>query len=660
MNKVMRKLKKSKKPFRILYYGVIIVYLITFIMFTCSLISLKGIETLLRVILIIFFMLYILIFAFWNLLNLLRKKYKGLFITSIISVVFILIFSYCSYYINFVYNNLNNITEEKELLYTSYLITLKDTEFNDKSNIGIISKDVEPDDYDLANKLYKDKKISNNTKDYDDYIKMLNDLYAKKIDAIFVPGNYVTLFQNEEGFYNIRSDTKIIYEYSEKKKNEDLNIVSNKKFNEPLTFLLLGVDSEKQGLNAKSAFNGDTLMLVSFNPKTLNTVMVSIPRDTYVPIACRNNAYSKINSSAAYGTNCVINTINNFLDVNIDYYVKINFKGVVELVDALGGVEVDVEKPYFNSYQGVNYKGKMCEQNSDRQFGNKLVCINPGFQTLNGEQALAYARNRHLYVGGDLDRIKHQQQVVEAIANKSLGFKSIGDFQKILNAISNNLATNMDVDTMLSGYQVIKNMVGNLVSGKDALNISKAYLETYSLSVYVPSQGRNTSAQGYYLDSLEDIKKAINVVLEKENNEAIKTFDFNVNKPYEIYSPGKGKRSKSSGALLPNFVGLTIDEATKICNSANIKMHTVYVDEGDEHYNSLVTPGKIGSQSVHKNVLLSAVSDITFYIPNAKKEVVKSNDDESNKSDIKEDVKDTTKKDEDIVKDMIENKNTLE
>ena len=109
MNKVMRKLKKSKKPFRILYYGVIIVYLITFIMFTGSLISLKGIETLLRVILIIFFMLYILIYAFWNLLNLLRKKYKGLFITSIISVVFILIFSVCSYYINFVYNNLLNM-----------------------------------------------------------------------------------------------------------------------------------------------------------------------------------------------------------------------------------------------------------------------------------------------------------------------------------------------------------------------------------------------------------------------------------------------------------------------------------------------------------------------------------------------------------------------
>ena len=106
-----------------------------------------------------------------------------------------------------------------------------------------------------------------------------------------MPGNFETLFRNEEGFENILNDTKVIYEYSEKKKNEDLNLVSDKDFNEPLTFLFLGVDSEGDGLNANAAFNGDTLMLMSFNPKTLSSVLLSIPRDTYVPIACNNNRY---------------------------------------------------------------------------------------------------------------------------------------------------------------------------------------------------------------------------------------------------------------------------------------------------------------------------------------------------------------------------------
>ena len=656
MNRVMKKLKKSKKIFRLLYYFIIVAYVITFVIFLKSILSLKGIETLLRVIIILFFILYILIYAFWNLLNLLRKRYKGLIITSIVSIVFMIIFGVGAYYINFVYNNLNNITEDKELLYTSYLITLKDTEFSDKLDIGIINKKIEPDDYDLASKLYKNKKLANNTEEYEDYVKMLSDLYSGKIGATFVPGNYVSLFQSEDGFNNIRNDTKVIYEYTEKKKNEDIDIISNKTFDEPLTFLLLGVDSEKQGLNASTSFNGDTLMVVTFNPKTLNTVMVSIPRDTYVPIACKNNAYSKINSSAAYGTNCVINTINNFLDINIDYYVKINFKGVVELVDALGGVEVDVEKPYFNSYQGVNYRGKMCEQNSNRQYGSGLVCVDPGLQTLNGEQALAYARNRHLYIGGDLDRVRHQQQVVEAIANKALNFKTLNDFQKIVNAISNNLATNMEVDTMFTGYQVIKNMLGNLVSGEDILSISKAYLETYNLNVYVPAQGRNTSAQGYYKDSLDDIKKAINVVLEKEENEPIKTFSFDINKPYETYSPGKGKRKNSSGTLLPNFVGKTTDEAKQLCESLNIKVNFKYVDEGEEFYNFSITPGKIGYQSVHKDVLLSTVEEITLYIPNAKKHIEtpeehRSTDSKTTDEDTK---KDTIEKQDNIIKGMLE------
>ena len=354
---------------------------------------------------------------------------------------------------------------------------------------------------------------------------------------------------------------------------------------------------------------------MSFNPKTLSSVLLSIPRDTYVPIACNNNRYAKINSSAAYGTGCVISTINKFLDINIDYYVKINFKGVVDLVEAVGGVEVDVEAP---TYMANAYGGNVCEQNSDRQWGDKLVCINPGLQVLNGEQALSYARCRHMYIGSDLDRVRHQQQVVEALANKVLHFNSIKEFQDILNAISKNIATNMDTDTILSGYNVAKNVLGNKLSGKDSLNIQKASLETYSLNVYVPSQGRKTSAQGYYESSLEDIKKAFNIVLGKETEEPIKTFSFSVNKTYEIYRPGKGKRTGQSGALLPSFVGKSISEAQSFCNSKNINLEIKYVDSGSEHYNDQVAVGLIGDQSVHKDVLLSTDSNLTVYVVNSK------------------------------------------
>ena len=649
MNKMIKKLKRSNKALRLIYYLTNITYLIGLILFIKSILSLTGVETLLRIVVIVLFVLYLLFYSFWNLLNLLQRKYKGLIITTLISILLTVIFFVGSYYINYIYKNLDGMQENEKIIYTTYLITLKDNNFNEESKIGIINKTIDNDNHELSTKLYKNKKLDNDTTEYNDYIKMIGDLYNGNIEAIFVPGNYVTLFKNENGFENIASDTKVIYEYSEKMQNEDLNLVSNKDFNEPLTFLFLGVDSEGDGLNANAAFNGDTLMLMSFNPKTLDAILLSIPRDTYVPIACNHNNYAKINSSAAYGTSCVISTINNLLGINIDYYVKINFKGVVDLVEAVGGVEVNVEAP---SYMADKYGGKVCEQNSDRQFGNKLVCMNPGMQTLNGEQALAYARCRHMYIGSDLDRVKHQQQVVEALANKAMHFSSIKEFQNILNAVSKNVATNMDTDTILSGYNVAKNVLGNKLSGKDSINIEKATLETYSLNVYVPSQGRNTSAQGYYKDSLLDIQKSFNVILGKEKKELIKTFNFSVNETYEKSAPGKGKRTGASGELLPSFVGKTVSEVESFGSSHNIKINVRYVDSGSEYYNSDVAVGLVGNQSVHKDVLLSSVSEITIYVVNSKEtnnNVSENKSDNSSKSnDNKEQLKD-----DDIIKNMI-------
>lgn len=649
MNKMIKKLKRSNKALRLIYYLTNVTYLIGLILFIKSILSLTGVETLLRIVVIVLFVLYLLFYSFWNLLNLLQRKYKGLIITTLISILLTVIFFVGSYYINYIYKNLDGMQENEKIIYTTYLITLKDSSFNEESKIGIINKTIDNDNHELSTKLYKNKKLDNDTTEYNDYIKMIGDLYNGNIEAIFVPGNYVTLFKNENGFENIASDTKVIYEYSEKRQNEDLNLVSDKDFNEPLTFLFLGVDSEGDGLNANAAFNGDTLMLMSFNPKTLDAILLSIPRDTYVPIACNHNNYAKINSSAAYGTSCVISTINNLLGINIDYYVKINFKGVVDLVEAVGGVEVNVEAP---SYMADKYGGKVCEQNSDRKFGDKLVCMNPGMQTLNGEQALAYARCRHMYIGSDLDRVKHQQQVVEALANKAMHFSSIKEFQNILNAVSKNVATNMDTDTILSGYNVAKNVLGNKLSGKDSINIEKATLETYSLNVYVPSQGRNTSAQGYYKDSLLDIQKSFNVILGKEKKELIKTFNFSVNETYEKSAPGKGKRTGASGELLPSFVGKTVSEVESFGNSHNIKINVRYVDSGSEYYNNDVAVGLVGNQSVHKDVLLSSVSELTVYVVNSKEtnnNVSENKSDNSSKSnDNKEQLKD-----DDIIKNMI-------
>ena len=152
---------------------------------------------------------------------------------------------------------------------------------------------------------------------YDDYLSLLNDLYNEEIDGVFITSNFVLIYNSVERFNNIKTDTRIHTVYSKEMKNPDL-ISSNKSVTEPFTILIMGVDSQYEGLSQNAAFNGDTLMLITFNPKTLSATIFSIPRDTYVPIACNNNQKYKINSAAAYGSKCMIDTIENLTDINIE------------------------------------------------------------------------------------------------------------------------------------------------------------------------------------------------------------------------------------------------------------------------------------------------------------------------------------------------------
>ena len=108
--------------------------------------------------------------------------------------------------------------------------------------------------------------------------------------------------------------------------NQDVIEGTNRPITEPFTILLMGVDSMYDGLSKNAAFNGDTLLLVTFNPNTLNATMFGIPRDTYVPIACRDNRENKINSAAAYGSKCMVDTIENLIELDIDYYMKSTLK----------------------------------------------------------------------------------------------------------------------------------------------------------------------------------------------------------------------------------------------------------------------------------------------------------------------------------------------
>ncbi len=645
MKKIIRKLSKRNKFTVVLYLLTILAYIVSFSIFTKNVLSLKDIETLVRYIILALFAVYFINFVLANLLRIIERRYKKFYISFSISLFFIIIFILGSLAINFVYSGISSFGESETIVYSQHLITLTDDELEEEDNIGIISSDDDNHGNDLSTKLIEAERLSNKILTYDDYVHMLTQLYEGKIDAALVPGTYLTLYSNEEGFENIASETEIIATYSEEQENKDITITSTKDFDEPLTFLIMGVDSETDGLNANAAFNGDTLMMVTFNPKTLNATMFSIPRDTLVPIACRSNTLNKINSSAAYGTECVIDTVENFTGITVDYYVKINFKGVVDLVDAIGGITVDVEEPDIDTYDG-----QVCEQNSDRQFGDELICMDSGIQHLDGEQALAYARNRKLYLTSDLARTQHQQQVVEAIANQLLTLSSIEDFEKVFDTVDKNIVSNMQPEQIFSAYNVMKDIVFNSISGNGFVSIEKSYLEVYSLRVWIESSQRESETLGYYKDSLEDIKQMMEINLGLKEDESTKTFSFSANEYYEPVVAGDGYVKERTEEVLSNYVGSNKSDAQSFCTKNGISCTFETVDSDDENYNMYVSEGLIGAQSVHEKVLLSTIDKITFYLvgENLNKEDEEDEPTENNEEKPEEEKPEEEKPEEDL------------
>ena len=616
MKTLLNKLKKTNKIFLIICFIAFILYLISYILLIKNLMSLSGIETAIRVIVIVIFGIWLLAYFLWNLINLILKKHITTAITTAITIILAIIFSFANYYISMVYTSISNIGEKEYITYTTNLVVLNGTEINEDSILGMINNSDDIEGNKLAKELIEKEELTKNeVTEYSSYYEMISDLLNKEVDGIFLSSNYLTIFGGDfEGLEN----TSVAYSYSKEMENQDTTLTSNKKLDEPFTLLLMGVDSETDGLNANAAFNGDTLMLITFNPHTLNATMFSIPRDTYVPIACNNNRHAKINSSAAYGTSCVIDTVEQLTDITIDYYVKINFKGVVDLVDALGGIEVDIEAPDFNYNHGVNCGGKFCEQNSDRNTSaSGMIYLDPGLQTINGEAALAYARCRHLYLQSDIDRNRHQQQVVEAIAKKASSMENLTNLEDILNSITKNITTNMSTEQILSFYDVLKSMISNSLSEGSFLTIEKTYLEYYSLPVRLSNNGGFTSAIGYYPGSLEAITKLMKENLEIESHEMIKTFEFNANEEYTTKITGEGITTGTKLETMPTFIGASVSEVEAWANSHNITLNTEFVDETDANYNASIAPGLVANQSIANGILLNNVSSLTIYINNA-------------------------------------------
>mgnify|MGYP004517116529 CR=1 FL=1 len=219
--------------------------------------------------------------------------------------------------------------------------------------------------------------------------------------------------------------------------NEIDSSITEQEFNDILTLVFFGTDS--RDIYDMSQGRSDSIIVVSINPKIRTIKLISIPRDTYVNIP--GYGYTKINHAYAYGGEQLsIKTINSNFGLNIKEYVTIDFSGLINVINSVGGIEMDIteqELEVLNHYLPASYKTSGREYKKMTEYGHVV---------LNGEEALAHSRDR--YVGSDFDRATRQRKVLEALFNK-LSEMKYSEILNLLNSYLQEVKTNINITEYL-------------------------------------------------------------------------------------------------------------------------------------------------------------------------------------------------------------------
>ncbi|ASI75430.1 polyisoprenyl-teichoic acid--peptidoglycan teichoic acid transferase TagU [Bacillus sp. 22475] len=204
--------------------------------------------------------------------------------------------------------------------------------------------------------------------------------------------------------------------------------------NKPISILLMGVDQEDNGTG-----RSDSLMLFTLNPKTKSMKITSIPRDSYTEIVGKGKK-DKINHAYAFGgIDMSVKTVENFLNVPVDHYIEVNMAGFRDIVDAVGGVDV----------------------NNDLEFTSREQHFAKGNIHLNGETALKYTRMRYEDPRGDFGRQMRQRQVIQAVIKKGASVSSLASYGDVLKAIEKNVKTSLTQDQMFDIQKNYKDCMEN-------------------------------------------------------------------------------------------------------------------------------------------------------------------------------------------------------
>ena len=477
--------KKTKNNSKNLFYKIISVLLaissLTFLgfIFYIDLLPAKY-SAILLIVLLTFNILNIFLIN----LKRLKKKVKSILVFFMIMAT--LIMTTACFYVGKTVDVLVGNGHSKYKLENYSVIVLKGSKYNElkdieNKQIGYFENSSGANDANVE----LEKKVKSKFKAYKTSDTLVHDLLEAKIEVMVIEDSIKNIMTEElENFSNL---IKVIYTFSIKKEVEttlkEVDVTE-----ESFAVYISGIDTYGK---ISSVSRSDVNMVMVVNPKIRQILLVSIPRDYYVQLHGTTGNKDKLTHAGIYGIDMSINTIEDLLELDINYYIKVNFTSVIDIVDAIGGLDVYSEYT-FTSYSGYKFK--------------------KGMNSVNGKQALDFARTRKAFIDGDRQRGKNQQAIIEAIVRKVTDKSIITKYSSLLDAIDGKYQTNLGMKKVLSLVKMqLKDMspwtvTSYSLTGKDA----KDYTYTYNQLLYVMKPDP---------DSINEAIKLIDDVLNDEQLE---------------------------------------------------------------------------------------------------------------------------------------------
>ena len=345
---------------------------------------------------------------------------------------------------------------------------------------------LKPDDTKGAiNEINEKLKEKINTVQYDNLTEQVDALYKHDVKAIIYNDAYTSVIK--EHYTDFENSIKIIYSHDiVNKLEESIDVTTN--VTEPFTVYLSGIDVAG---SIDTTGRSDVNILAVVNPKTHQVLLITTPRDYHVVIpGISNGMEDKLTHAGIYGVDASMATLSELYDVDVDYYVRVNFTSLPQIVDALGGVEVESEFEF-----------------TTHPDSGDVMHVKKGMNSFNGKEALVFARERQNVPGGDFQRGKDQQAVITAMMKKAISPAILAGAFDIIDSVSSNVDTNMPP-------RFIKGLVKSQISEPSSWQVTSMAAEG------TPASGVCFSAQGSNLSicipdelSVSNIKEAVDKII---------------------------------------------------------------------------------------------------------------------------------------------------